>query len=99
MAQHEEDAMNLNQMLDDIAYRVATTGTALEAPQLELLAKAIGLHAPGVAAALVDWSGPEVARARAFGIASGTVVNELSDWEQAELITSLLGGARRTVAA
>jgi hypothetical protein len=62
--------------LDHIAEQVVTHGTHSVAPVLEAMAAAVQQIRPGVAAALVDWDGSEVARQRAFGIAHLVVVDE-----------------------
>lgn len=76
----------LNTFLGLTAERIAAEGTASERRILDILADAARSIAPGVAAALEDWDGSEIARLRAFGIVHGVLVRELGVPAQAELV-------------
>lgn len=56
--------------LAELGHRIAEQGTASERAALEAIAASIRHEAPGIAAALVDWAGPEIVRLRAFGHAT-----------------------------
>ena len=54
--------------LDRIAHAIVDRGTTSERATLERLAAQVASVSPGAAAALVDWTAPEIVRLRAFGI-------------------------------
>ena len=83
--------MELQTLLNDLAHRVAEKGTESEFRSLETLAAFAADRAPGAVAALIDWTGAEVMRARAFGRVVGIAMNELSPWEQSALGDELTG--------
>ncbi|HVR32024.1 MAG TPA: hypothetical protein VMS74_04860 [Acidimicrobiia bacterium] len=60
--------------LDRIAYAIVDRGTTSERETLERLAARVALDSPGAAAALVDWTAPEIVRLRAFGIVARALV-------------------------
>ncbi|MEO6511672.1 MAG: hypothetical protein ABIO16_11820, partial [Nocardioides sp.] len=60
-------AAEVSALLTAAAYRVDEDGTTSERPLLEALAEVSAASAAGTAAALVDWSGTEASRLRAFG--------------------------------
>ncbi|HUF32898.1 MAG TPA: hypothetical protein VMN58_06780 [Acidimicrobiales bacterium] len=60
--------MSLEQLLARTAQKIATQRTESESMVLEEFAIAARHLCPGAAAALVDWTGTEIARLRAFGI-------------------------------
>ena len=64
----EENAMYTQATLDRIAYAIVERGTTSERATLETLAAHVASISPGAAAALVDWTAPEIVRLRAFGI-------------------------------
>ena len=59
--------MELQTLLNDLAHRVAEKGTESAFRSMETLAAFAADRAPGAVAALIDWTGTEVMRARAFG--------------------------------
>lgn len=81
----------LEALLALVAERVAEHGTATEARVLELLSTAVHRTHPGAAAALVDWTGSEVARQRAFGVAHGVVLDDLGPGARSALLDGILG--------
>lgn len=90
--------MELQSSLTHIAHHIAEQGTHTESETLELLATAIRPTNPGVADALVDWDGAEVARLRAFGIAHGILRSQPGLLQQS-VLTSLDGKLRVALAA
>jgi hypothetical protein len=76
-------------LLDAAAYRVDEHGTPAERRLLGAVAKVSEATAPGAAAALVDWSGTEVSRLRAFGLLHAHVVRVLGGREHASLLAML----------
>lgn len=81
----------LARRLDAVARRIAASGSASERPALHAVAEATRWLAPGAAAALVDWTGPEVARLRAYGLLHGVALHALDDDDQAWLVGRLGG--------
>jgi hypothetical protein len=73
-------------LLDAAAHRMDEHGTAEERRLLEAVAEVSAATSPGAAAALVDWSGTEVARQRAFGLLHGHVLRVLGGREHAWLL-------------
>ena len=61
-------SVELAQVLDEAAHRVAELGTGSERRLLEAMAEVAAESAPGAAAALVDAEGSEASRLRAFGV-------------------------------
>jgi hypothetical protein len=83
--------MELRTTLNELAHRIVENGTESEVEDLETLAATVAALAPGASAALTDWDGAEVTRARAFARVVGAVLYELSSWEQAALRDELTG--------
>jgi len=81
----------LEGILADTAERIVEQGTAAESRILEEVAAATRATFPGAAAALVDWSGSEVARLRAFGLLHGVVLSELGPHDRSRLLDRILG--------
>lgn len=90
--------MELQSSLTNIAHAIAEHGTRAQSSTLEVLAAAIRSTNPGVADALVDWDGTEVARLRAFGIAHGILRQEPALLQEA-VLTSLDRQLRVALAA
>lgn len=90
--------MDLEHVLDTIAERIVSQGTRSEAARLETLAAATSALCPGVAEALVDWDGSEIARLRAFGIAHGALLAERASL-RAEVLPGRGGVSAASVAA
>lgn len=74
MTHHTTSSTRLRTHLDQIADRLVELGTNAETHRLTELACAVRAVAPGAAAALVDQSGSEVSRMRAFAVASAAVL-------------------------
>ena len=68
-------------------------GTTSEHTLLQALSIVTAPTAPGAAAALVDDTGTEISRLRAFGLVHAHVIEELGPREHAHLL-ELLGGRR-----
>jgi hypothetical protein len=85
MANVESSNMDLQQVLEETAHRIADQGTQSESAFLEVLAAAARGLCPGAAAALVDWAGPEIVRLRAFGIVHGALLRELTSVQREAL--------------
>jgi len=66
-------------VLANLAIDVAEEGTLAHRPVLEALANVVRPVAPGIAEALIDWDGSEVARLRAFGLAHRSFRHELDE--------------------
>ena len=64
----------LSTVLDGLAQTIVEQGTSIERQALEHLSAAAQQASPGAAAALVDWSGSEAARLRAYGVVHGIVL-------------------------
>jgi hypothetical protein len=79
-------------LLDDVAVRVASSGTRTERRVLHAMSDVAAPVAPGAAAALVDWGGTEVSRLRAFGVVHRLVVEELGPYFHAMLLDRVSGG-------
>lgn len=79
----------LNTFFNLTADRIVAEGTQSEHLTLQLMAASARAYAPGAAAALEDWDGPEVVRLRAFGIVHGLLVRELDAPAQAQLLAQL----------
>jgi hypothetical protein len=92
-------AMELEELLDRAVDRVVDSGTRAEYRTLRAMAFATRGVCPGAAAALVDWSGSEPVRLRAFGIVHGAILNRLSSRARSHLLATLLGSADQTLAA
>lgn len=90
--------MDLQHVLDTIADRIVSRGTRSEAGSLEALAAATSALCPGAAEALVDWEGSEIARLRAFGIAHGALLADLTSL-RAEVLPAFDGAPAASVAA
>ena len=72
--------------LESIANSIVENGTRAEAPVLEAMALLVRPVAPGASAALVDWSGPEVVRLRAFDLVARTIARDLPEFDVADLL-------------
>ncbi len=81
----------LAELLNSAAQSIVSDGTQSQRPVLEHVSAAAGQASPGAAAALVDWSGSEIARLRAFGIVHGVVLALDTD-EQLALLHRIRGG-------
>lgn len=68
--------MELHDVLDDTADRIANEGTRPYRAILEVLAVAARPLCPAAADALVDWEGSEVARLRAFALVHGVLLRD-----------------------
>jgi hypothetical protein len=84
-------AVELAQVLDEAAHRVAELGTGSERRVLEAMAEVAAQSAPGAAAALVDPQGSEASRLRAFGVVHTHVLEALGRREHAWLLDLLEG--------
>ena len=85
-------AAQLADLLDTAACSIVERGTLTERRLLEIMSDATGQRGPGAAAALVDWSGSETARLRAYGIVHGHVL-ALAPREQRLVLARIQGGA------
>jgi hypothetical protein len=85
--------MELEDILNDVAYQVVDSGTWTESRALWAMAAATRDVCPGAAAALVDWGGSEIARLRAFGIVHGVVLRVLGPRGRLRLLEQLRGTA------
>ena len=81
------------QILEAAAHRVSELGVTSEHTLLQALSIVTAPTAPGAAAALVDDTGTEISRLRAFGLVHAHVIEELGPREHAHLL-ELLGGRR-----
>ncbi len=81
----------LHHLLGRVGEQIASEGPLGCRPVLEAMSAAIRDVSPGVAAALVDWDGSEVARQRAFGLAHGLVVEALGPGAQRALLDTIEG--------
>ncbi len=81
----------LHTELSRAAQRIDIDGTLGSRPLLEALSGALWEVRPGVAAALVDRNGTEIARQRAFGMAHGLVVEALDPIDQRSLLAQIRG--------
>jgi hypothetical protein len=81
----------LAHVLDEAAHRVAARGTDSERRVLEAMADVAAPTAPGAAAALVDRSGTETSRLRAFGLLHSHVMEALGPRDHARLLDLLDG--------
>jgi hypothetical protein len=95
----QEIDMNLETRMNEMAHQVAEQGTESARDHLEAIAARIAGRAPGAAAALIDWDGAEIMRARAFGRAARVVVNDLEEWERHALVDELTGTATLALVA
>ena len=94
-APHVRPSVELAQVLDEAAHRVAEQGTDSERRLLEAMADVAAQSAPGAAAALVDRDGTEVSRLRAFGLVHTHLLEALGPREHAWLLDLLDGGGGR----
>lgn len=86
-------SVELAEVLDQAAHRVAEQGTSAERRLLEAMSGVIAQSAPGVAAALGDPDGTEISRLRAFGLAQTHLLEVLGPREHAWLLDLLDGEA------
>ena len=91
--------MELKEILDRIADRVAADGTRSESLALRMMESAARALCPGAAAALIDWNGSEVARLRAFGIVHGVLLRDLSAATQTQLALQVAAASVHELAA
>jgi hypothetical protein len=89
----------LQDYLDDLALAIIDRGTSTESRRLAVMAQAVRDIAPGVADALTDQSGSEVARLRAFGKAASQLVRLAGVIDHGDLISELDGRRVETMAA
>jgi len=86
-------SVELAQVLDLAAHRIAAQGTFAERRLLEAMSEVAVQSAPGVAAALMDPDGTEISRLRAFGLVHTHLLEALGPLEHARLLDLLDGGA------
>jgi hypothetical protein len=79
----------LAHILEETAHRVAEHGTESERRVLEAMADVAAHTAPGAAAALVDLSGTEASRLRAFGRLHSHLLEALGPRDHARLLDLL----------
>jgi hypothetical protein len=91
--------MELNEILNDTAYRIIEHGTDCAVDTLASMAAATRGTCTGAAAALLDEAGSEIARLRAFGIVHRAICNRLTDSERTGLLAELTGTATMALAA
>ena len=84
-------ALSLHTELSRAAQGIDVDGTHGCGPLLEALSCALREVSPGVAAALVDRNGTEIARQRAFGMAHSLVVEVLDPIDQDSLLAQICG--------
>jgi hypothetical protein len=84
-------SVQLADLLDDTAHRIAAHGTDSERRVLEAMADVAAPSAPGAAAALVDRGGTETSRLRAFGLLHSHVLEALGPRDHARLLDLLDG--------
>ncbi|WP_062517423.1 hypothetical protein [Demequina gelatinilytica] len=82
----------------DLGPRLAEEGTSAHKAELEKLADAVRGFAPGAAAALVDWSGTEIARLRAWSVARSALMERIADLHARLEAESTGRGAFRLIA-
>ncbi|WP_062288658.1 hypothetical protein [Demequina phytophila] len=66
------------QITADLGPTLVEEGTVARRQELEQIAEAVRQQAPGTAAALVDWSGTEISRLRAWAVARSILVERVS---------------------
>jgi len=81
--------MEIEHILENTAQQIATHGTASAAATLEALAAAARTLTPVAAEVLVDWSGPEITRLRAFAVVSRALTREATAVGRLELAVSV----------
>src|SRR4051794_11281110 len=86
-------SVELAQVLDRAAHRLAEKGTFADRHLLEAMSRVAAPSAPGAAAALVDPHGTEIARLRAFGLVHAHLLGALGPLEHARLLDLLDGAA------
>lgn len=85
-------SVELAQVLEEAAHRVAEQGTSSERRLLEAMSVVAAQSTPGAAVALVDGAGTEAARLRAFGHVHTHLLEVLGPREHAWLLDLLDGG-------
>ncbi len=85
--------MELNEILNRSADRIVADGTRAESRTLQAMAAAARGLTPGAADALIDWTGSEIARLRAFSVVHGVLLRDLPAHAQTELLNRLLGAS------
>ncbi len=88
----------LEMELDRLGGALSAHGTITECHALEVMASVLRASNPGTASALVDWSGAEVARLRAFGAAHGMLLARLDDDGRADLVAAMVGSVEHVLA-
>lgn len=79
----------------DIGDRLEVEGTVAHRASLEQLAQAVRPFAPGAAAALLDWTGTEIARLRAYAVAHAVLRERLAEAQlEARFAVSTRAGFR-----
>ena len=86
-------SVEVARLLDATAHRVAEGGTRCEAAVLRAMSEVADPTAPGAAAALVDETGSEASRLRAFGVLHAHLLEGLGPREHA-LLLDLVEGRR-----
>jgi hypothetical protein len=82
-------SVELAQVLDEAAHRIAELGSGAERRLLDAMAEVAAQSAPGAAAALGDPEGSEASRLRAFGLLHGHLLDALGEREHAWLLDLL----------
>ena len=82
-------SVEVAQVLDEAAHRIAELGSGSERRLLEAMAEVAAESAPGAAAALVDAQGSEASRLRAFGLVHTHLLDVLGEREHAWLLDLL----------
>ena len=88
-------SVELAQVLDEAAHRVAENGTSAERRLFDAMSEVAAQSAPGVAAALTDPDGSEISRLRAFGLVHTHLLEVLGPREHAWLLDLLDDGFER----
>jgi len=83
------DRNDIRSIMNDLAFEISEHGTARHARSLEILADLTRSVAPGASDALVDWTGTEVARQRAFAMVHRAVNYQLNSDERADVVLRL----------
>jgi len=88
-------SVQVARLLDATAHRVAEGGTGCEVAVLRAMAEVVAPTAPGTAAALVDETGSEASRLRAYGVAHAHLLEVLGPREHALLLDIVEGHGDR----
>ena len=84
-------SIELAQVLEEAAHRIAEQGTSSEPLLLFAMSEVAAQSAPGAAAALVDPDGTEASRLRAFGLLHTHLLDALGPREHAWVLDLLEG--------